>query len=34
MESKHITFPQGLLLPNLACETMSTGAYCLVYLAA
>jgi hypothetical protein len=34
MESKHITFPQGLLLPNLACETMSAGAYCLVYLAA
>jgi len=33
MESKHIFFPNGgVRVPNLACETMSSGAYCLLYL--
>jgi membrane protein implicated in regulation of membrane protease activity len=32
-ESKHIVFPNGgIRLPNLACETMSASAYCLLYL--
>lgn len=32
-QSKHIIFPNGgLRLPNLACETITTNAYCLIYL--
>jgi len=31
--SVHISFPNGgLRVPNLACETISTSAYCLLYL--
>jgi hypothetical protein len=31
--SQHIVFPNGgVRVPNLACETMTSGAYCLLYL--
>ena len=31
-ESKHIIFPGGLRLPNLACEDITASGYCLIYM--